>query len=1017
MGLAKSAIFLFDKLSQSTQDIQTGAYWTVKQKLAAEVVQQCKFCILSTKHHQSSPVIKLLGHLVKYYPYPMLEYVSHLKELLDYFTFLYGKTAVAVIDAMLPLIKFSKDLQDYIILVVRKAMFSREDNVRIAATSVIIDLILEENKLTRSDSLQESSSQASSSQQAGLICRTKGRLFHELSGFLRRCLTQQVSIREVVYKGLLKLVMLDPAIAVHVFDFLWPHFLLFYNKDAEYPLWIDVCYKMDNGKQSHIEPLDCLLSCMSWIYLLQQHGRSDHQSESSLPCFGFSLSPENEAFRASSSELFVNAFVTVRKTLSRWIFEGCLKQSGDLGSHSFLGEKSCYSGLLLGILEVFINVATTEMEKAALEDMVFLEKEVMCLVDSYDFVEKESGLIKGSAHANFQNISDYDLKDSPHASQLKSFPITRSFFATSSICKLLTLAVNSYSSINLAASQGNSESSMCKTLDECLKLISFVLKVCLRHLRSIMLGCGVLNDGPFETIVYGDFKQIGLPLMQLVSLLKSGSKLDHGKKKKVAEGKKFFRKSGDLLLLSLLCLNDLFRISTSKACLLELVEMLDTMGAEELDLGNAADTSEGRNNVQPAIVDNPDANRLHAFLINRINPLYSGLITRSLFQEAEALHELFLIIWRTLTFEQREQYGTWMLSVFKDRKITSPKFARSVVTIVLYLTPASNDLITARHIALELIQVMGSQEKEAIKISVAYPFLNYSTKSAVAAALMQFIETCLVELDWSVSKLKAEFNIKHDFNIFIMDNRFVERPPGMLGEEMVHSRSEALVLVLSAIAEMNLEDSLAEQFLKLTAKFYKLLSRMAKLQIAPKGCKQLLPGQKFQKLAEVTCRRLTCALYNFVTSVQWNQQANARGKGMLNRIKRENRCIPDLIFQIEDYERYLIQLSKLTNVNLLRNAKRSTTRDFRILEVEKAAEPEEINREPSPEANLSENESGERSGGTCERHVSVNASSPETIGEDGGPVDSESDENEVDVIIRNKKAKTRMFVHDSEEEA
>jgi hypothetical protein len=50
----------------------------------------------------------------------------------------------------------------------------------------------------------------------------------------------------------------------------------------------------------------------------------------------------------------------------------------------------------------------------------------------------------------------------------------------------------------------------------------------------------------------------------------------------------------------------------------------------------------------------------------------------------------------------------------------------------------------------------------------------------------------------------------------------------------------------------------------------------------------------------------------------------------LAKIRRETKCIPDLIFQIEDYEKYLIQLSKLTKVNLLRHAKRSVARDFQM---------------------------------------------------------------------------------------
>ena len=54
---------------------------------------------------------RLLGDLIRTYPYPMLEHVSHLKELLDYFTFMHGKVAASLVNTLLPLAKFSRDLQ------------------------------------------------------------------------------------------------------------------------------------------------------------------------------------------------------------------------------------------------------------------------------------------------------------------------------------------------------------------------------------------------------------------------------------------------------------------------------------------------------------------------------------------------------------------------------------------------------------------------------------------------------------------------------------------------------------------------------------------------------------------------------------------------------------------------------------------------------------------------------------------------------------------------------------------
>ncbi|KAF9186914.1 hypothetical protein BGZ51_001704 [Haplosporangium sp. Z 767] len=61
---------------------------------------------------------------------------------------------------------------------------------------------------------------------------------------------------------------------------------------------------------------------------------------------------------------------------------------------------------------------------------------------------------------------------------------------------------------------------------------------------------------------------------------------------------------------------------------------------------------------------------------------------------------------------------------------------------------------------------------------------------------------------------------------------------------------------------------------------------------------------------------------------------NAFGGGVKSRQKakilRESKLIPTLIFDVEQYERYVIQLSKKSQVNLTQFMRRSTARDFRI---------------------------------------------------------------------------------------
>lgn len=141
-----------------------------------------------------------------------------------------------------------------------------------------------------------------------------------------------------------------------------------------------------------------------------------------------------------------------------------------------------------------------------------------------------------------------------------------------------------------------------------------------------------------------------------------------------------------------------------------------------------------------------------------------------------------------------------------------------------------------------------------------------------------------------------------------------------------------------------------------------------------------------------------------------NQQDNTQHKGIINKIKRENRCIPDLIYQIEDYERYLIQLSKLTKVNFLRHAKRSTARDFKIIKTKKMDTPE---HEPSH----SGDESDQESEGLGENNEPEKVASSESDGEGADAAeDTESEKDEQEIVVPKKRVKLSKVIQDSDEE-
>jgi len=171
----------------------------------------------------------------------------------------------------------------------------------------------------------------------------------------------------------------------------------------------------------------------------------------------------------------------------------------------------------------------------------------------------------------------------------------------------------------------------------------------------------------------------------------------------------------------------------------------------------------------------------------------------------QVISELILTIGKTLPHEQQRSYGTWAVDICRSKAIENPNAARSLISLTIYLIPAPDDLVVAHDMASELLKVVGSEDRDPIEISEAFPVISHSTKNVIATMLMQLFEISIADLDWAASRLKAFSAYHHEFPNLKGNIQYDERSPGLLLEESIYSRSEALVNVMSSFTEMKLK--------------------------------------------------------------------------------------------------------------------------------------------------------------------------------------------------------------------
>ena len=146
-----------------------------------------------------------LDELVLMQPLAVLGHTQRIKQLLEYVLALPPATATAMLSSLLPLQRQRPELRDHLVLLLRKAMFSREEPTRLTAVRLSAPAAHDDAERQRAPA-EEAGSSASAGAPIGMDSAPladENVLFQlELLGFIRRSLTQQASIRAALYDGI-----------------------------------------------------------------------------------------------------------------------------------------------------------------------------------------------------------------------------------------------------------------------------------------------------------------------------------------------------------------------------------------------------------------------------------------------------------------------------------------------------------------------------------------------------------------------------------------------------------------------------------------------------------------------------------------------------------------------------------------------------------------------------------------------------------------------------------------------
>ncbi|KPP67360.1 Fanconi anemia group I protein-like [Scleropages formosus] len=242
------------------------------------------------------------------------------------------------------------------------------------------------------------------------------------------------------------------------------------------------------------------------------------------------------------------------------------------------------------------------------------------------------------------------------------------------------------------------------------------------------------------------------------------------------------------------------------------------------------------------------------------------------------------------------------------------------------------------------LEPSSSQDMEVEKQS---HFAIVSAKTAAPTALLVLAQVgrILDEVDWLITKKRFEPGSDRDHSSSLVtcllgDSTLAAGHQDPV-EKAVTLQLGNLVTALNELVQAALSPGpCTDTLLKELARTYTLLSTLTKYYIQQCSNQSRPLPTRFEKLVKLSGSHLTPQCYSFITYVQSGEVSNGTGDKKSKKeealatasakVLRETKAIPNLIFSIEQYEKFLILLSKKSKVNLMQYMKLSTSRDFRI---------------------------------------------------------------------------------------
>nr|XP_033776951.1 Fanconi anemia group I protein isoform X2 [Geotrypetes seraphini] len=854
----------------------------VHETLRNEILEQVLNRVITRATCPISHYLDLLSDIVVSAPLVLQYSSSKVTEAFDQLSFLPLNTVQGLLKAVQPLLKISMSMRDALILVLRKAMFSSQIDARKSAVAGFL-LLLKNFKVLGSLSSSQCSQAIGASQvQVDVHMRYNSAANEafclEILSSLRRCLSQQADVRLMLYEGFYDVLRRNSQLASSILQTLLSQLKRYYEPEADLlpPVKLEGCISAQGDRVFMQEPLAHLLCCIQ-LCLVWCRNSIQQPNENE----------EDEDETGSQQDLEEMLESINQRMIKSELEDFELDKSADFSSTSGVGVKNnIFALLVMGICEVLMeyNFSVGNFSKNKFEEILSLFK---CYSKLLDILKEKPG--KGKSTGT-NKIS----------SSLLSMPF---------ISMLLTA---------LFRDSARSHEESLSVLRASNEFMRYAVCVALQKIQQLEeTGQADGPDGQNTEKMFKYLCEITSVLLWRYTSIPTAVE-ETGKKEK---GKS----------ISLLCLEGLLRIFNTiqqryHSKIPQFLASLDFVEKDEEERGNINVTEKA-------------AFQIRQFQRSLGNQLRSE---EDNFNSKEAL--LLVNILSTLSrmleasSQQFVQMLSWTMKICKESSIEDTQFCKGIMNLLFSLhTLFKSPVSLLRELSQDMHGHLGDIDQD-IEVEKPFHFAIVNPKTAAPTVCLMVlcqITKIVDEVDWLITKLKGLLGSEKTPDV--STQAVNQREPI---EKAVFLQLGTLLTACHELVQTAFPiGSCIDALIKELAKIYTILTSLIKyyLQVYSSNLGQI--PARLEKLVKLSGSHLTPQCYAFITYAQNIQSEELSFSGEKKKkeksaatakVLREIKPIPNLIFAIEQYEKFLIQLSKKSKVNLMQYMKLSTSRDFRI---------------------------------------------------------------------------------------